>query len=138
MTDNLTVRAEPVAGYHALVMLWEHDIRTEEVQPAFDTITAHLNATDTPMYVLVDLLQDPQFPLLETISGALWGPFRNPMLKEWLVIGSNNLARVIARMLMNATRRKNIRWFKSYDEARTYMQKTQADSAAPTRRLVNQ
>jgi hypothetical protein len=123
MINNLTVYAEPVEDYNALVMLWEHDIRTEDVQPAFDTITQHLNAADAPMYVLVDLLKDPQFPLLETISGALWGPFRNPMLKEWLVIGSNNLAHVIARMLMNATRRNNIRWFKSYDEAKAYMQK---------------
>jgi hypothetical protein len=129
MPNNLTVSAEPVEGYHALVMLWEHDIRSEEVQPAFDTITAHLNAANTPMYVLVDLLKDPQFPLLETISGALWGPFRNPMLKEWLVIGSNNLARVIARMLMNATHRNNIRWFKTYDEAKAYMQKADIKEA---------
>lgn len=127
MINNLTVHAEPVEGYPALVMLWEHDIRTEDVQPAYDTVTQHLNASEAPMYVLVDLLKDPQFPLLETISGALWGPYRNPMLKEWLMIGSNNLAHVITRMLMNATRRNNVRWFKSYDEAKTYMQKVDAE-----------
>jgi hypothetical protein len=138
MLSQPTVYAEPYEGYHALVMLWQNEIHTEDVQPAFDTITEHLNVADSPMYVLVDLLQDPQFPLLETISGALWGPFRNPMLKEWLVIGSNNLAHVIARMLMNATRRNNIRWFKSYDEAKAYMEKAEASTAASDRQRLAQ
>ncbi len=120
-----TVRIESVEGYPAMVMLWEHTVRTADVQAAFKDITARLEAADEPTYVLVDLLKDPQFPLIDTITGALWGPFRHPTLKEWLVIGTNTLARVIARSLSNATRRNNIRWFNSYDEVYAYIQKMQ-------------
>ncbi len=122
-----TVYIESVEGYPAMVMRWEHAIHSRDVSVAFRDINERLDAADEPMYVLVDLLENPQFPLLDTIAGALWGPFRHPTLNEWLVIGTNTLARVIARSLSNATRRNNIRWFSSYEEVYAYMDKMRLD-----------
>jgi hypothetical protein len=80
-----------------------------------------LNEAPEPIYVFVDLRERPNFPLADTLRGALDGPFRNPNLKEWLVIGSSAMAHTIGRMLSAMTRRHNIKWFDSEEEAVAYL-----------------
>ncbi len=118
-----TVEVVPVAGYPALRMFWQHHIERADLQPAFQQITAALQQSTCPLYVIVDLSHDPQFPIVDTMMGALRGPFRHPQLAEWLVCGSNSSARMIGSLLTKATRRNNIRWFADEAEALAYLDK---------------
>lgn len=117
-----TCTAEPRPPYPAATLWWAHAVRREDVQKAFRDLNEILNAVSEPIYVFVDLRERPNFPLADTLRGALDGPFRHPMLKEWLVIGSSPMAHTIGRMLSSITRRHNIKWFTTEEEAVEYLQ----------------
>ncbi len=116
-----TVRVEMMSQPNAVKLIWEHEVDKADVAAAFDDLLAYLNAAQTQVYVFVDILSNPQFPLRETITHALWKAFRHQQLEEWLVIGSNPLASAIERTLSGITRRKNVMWFKSEAEALAYL-----------------
>jgi hypothetical protein len=120
ITMTLTVSVEPIEGYPALKMIWQHDVIEADVAPAFAKISAALDATNRPLYVVVDLLSSPRFPIMTTVQEAL-APYRDPMLKEWLVVGSNWMAKAIESTLARITRHKNVRWFKTEAEALAYL-----------------
>lgn len=115
-----TVSVEALEGYPALKMIWQHDVVETDVAPAFAKISAALDATKHPLYVVVDLLSNPRFPIMTTVQEAL-APYRDPMLKEWLIIGSNWMAKAIESTLARITRHKNVRWFKTEAEALAYL-----------------
>jgi hypothetical protein len=72
------------------------------------------------VYVVVDILSNPQFPMLETINEAMTVQ-RNPKLGGWVVVGNSTLARLIATTLKNVSRRDNVRWFKDHDAAQHFL-----------------
>jgi len=115
-----TVTIEPIAGYPALKMTWQHVVRESDVARAFQQITKVLDTSHRPIYVVVDLLSNPRFPITLTVQEAL-GPYRDPMLKEWLVVGSNWMAKAIESTLARITRHKNVRWFHSEADALAYL-----------------
>ena len=101
-------------------MIWQHDIIEADVAPAFQKISTALDATKRPLYVIVDLLSNPRFPIMTTVQEAL-PPYRDPMLKEWLIVGSNWMAKAIESTLARITRHNNVRWFKTEAEALAYL-----------------
>ncbi|MBK8134904.1 MAG: hypothetical protein KA401_03890 [Anaerolineae bacterium] len=105
----------------AAVLWWAHDVQRADVMPAFRHLDTLISMSATPLYVLVDLREKPTFPLTDTLRGALDGPFRNPNLAEWLVVGSTPLAQTIGRTLSAITRRNNIRWFKTLEAAMEFL-----------------
>ena len=115
-----TVSVEAIEGYPALKMMWQHDVVEADVAPAFAKISAALDATKRPLYVVVDLRSNPRFPILTTVQEALT-PYRDPMLKEWLIVGSNWMAKAIESTLADITRHKNVRWFKTESEALAHL-----------------
>ena len=121
-----TVEVESIEGYPVLRMNWQHRIDPKDLQPVFQQITDRLNKTKTPLYVMIDLSNDPQFPIVDTMMSALRGPFRHPQMAEWLVFGSNRSARMIGSLLTKATRRENIRWFNSEEEALSHLEQIQS------------
>lgn len=116
-----TVTATPIDNYPAWLLAWEHTVNKTDVAPAFRALVQALEASAQPLWIVVDLHNDPVFPLHETITSALWGPFRHKQLREWLVVGSNNTAHLIGRTLSGITGRKNILWFKTIQEVYEYM-----------------
>ena len=116
-----TCTATPTRGHPAATLWWAHAVRREDVVTAFRDLNTILNEASEPIYVFVDLRERPNFPLADTLRGALDGPFRNPNLKEWLVIGSSPMAHTIGRMLSSITRRHNIKWFNTEEEAVAYL-----------------
>lgn len=98
-------------------MTWSHEVNGHDVKPAFEAITQYLDAANQPIYILVDILSDPIFPLRETISSALWTAYKHPMLAEWLIVGANPLAHAIERTLSKVTGRHNVVWFHHEVEA---------------------
>ena len=115
-----TVRVEPIESYPALKMVWEHIILEADVAPAFQKIMTALDATNRPLYVIVDLLSNPRFPMMVTVQEAL-PCYRDPMLKEWLIVGSNWMAKAIEGTLARITRHKNVRWFSTEADAIAYL-----------------
>ena len=92
-----------------------------DVTDAFKDINHLLNISSEPLFVIVDIRSNPNFPLSATLNGALFGPYRNPVLREWLIIGSNPLAHMIERILSEVTGRKNVRWFTTDADANAYV-----------------
>lgn len=108
--------------YPALKMSWQHKVNKSDLSPAFQKITQCLHQSNQPLYIIVDLSEDPQFPIVDTMMGALRGPFRHPRLAEWLVVGSNRAGKTIGDLLIKTTQRNNIRWFDSEAEALAYLE----------------
>ncbi len=105
-----------------LLMQWQPQARGQDVHLAFETIQQHLEQSDQPMFVMVDLSQMITMPIPETVRGALNGPYRHDKLREWLVISTNAAARVVEQMLARITRRYNVRWFRNRTEALAYLE----------------
>ena len=126
MADNYpTVMVEPYIIEYVLKMTWQHHIERNDLAPAFQKITHALQKTQHPIRIVVDLSNDPQFPIADTLMEALRGPFRHPKLAEWLVFGTNRSARWIAELLSKSTQRSNIRWFDNEDEVVNYLNEHQ-------------
>lgn len=116
-----TCTATPVPDLPAAILWWATHVSRDDVIPAFRQLNDIINLSPVPVYVFVDLRERPHFPLTDTLRGALEGPFRNPNLAEWLVIGSTPLAQTIGRTLSAITLRNNIRWFKDEPDAKAYL-----------------
>lgn len=84
-----TVSVESINDYPAVRMTWARIVNEQDVRAAFQQITQLLDESDSPLYVLVDITVNPNFPLITTIIGALQGPHNSPKLAEWLVVGKS-------------------------------------------------
>lgn len=134
-TPNKTVHVEDFGEFPAVKMTWQREVNYPDLSDAFRQIEEKLNNSAQPLYVVVDITRNPNFPLNTTVAEAAAGPYRNPKLVEWLVIGSNLGARMIERLLSSITGRHNVRWFKSEAEVIAYLQRQfpiETGSAAPT------
>lgn len=100
-----------------VLMKWQQDVETGDVADAFEQINTLLDESATPLYIMVDILSKPKFPMSETIMGAMRGPYRHENLTAWLVVGDNRMARMIEKVLASVTRRKNVEWFESMADA---------------------
>jgi fructose-specific component phosphotransferase system IIB-like protein len=103
-------------------MHWQRQVVVADVDKAYEDIEAFLSTAEKGLYVIVDISADPVFPLSATLRGAL-GPHRNPRLLGWVVIGSNAVARLVARMLNTTNRKQIIHWVDSYADAITFVEK---------------
>ena len=115
-----TVRITPIDDHNALLMEWDVRPNPADVRAAFEDIRTAMNQYDHPIYVVVDLPDNVQFPVSDTVLGAL-PVYRDEQLEAWLVINPGGLAKSIARTLNYITRRKNVYWFDTYAEAMRYL-----------------
>ncbi|MBL8155385.1 MAG: hypothetical protein JNM70_14470 [Anaerolineae bacterium] len=120
-TPVKTVTVEDFEGFPAIRMTWQHEVKYPDLRDAFRRIEAKLNASSQPLYVVVDITHYPNFPLNATVAEAAAGPYRNPNLVEWLIIGSNRGARLIEQLLGSITGRRNVRWFQTEAEVTAYL-----------------
>lgn len=124
-----TVTVTLMQDLPAAVLWWASTVKREDVIPAFRVLRGLLNQATRPLCVLVDLRERPALPLTDTLRGALDGVFQHHSLDKWLVVGSTPLAQTIGRTLSAITRRNNILWFKTYNEAIAYLQQREAQDA---------
>jgi hypothetical protein len=116
-----SVAVEPTAVPNVILMTWQPQVAEEDVQTAFSSISYYLAQTLDPLYVVVDLLAKPSFPMATTISEALRGPFAHPQMAGWVIVGGNRAANIIEKVLSNITRRKNVYWMESHAEAKAFL-----------------
>ncbi len=120
MEKLLPVRVTSLDAHNNLLMSWPTYIEKGSIQPAFRTIKDYLERALLPIYILVDLQKDPQFPMSDTILGAFQA-FGHPKLAEWIVFGANPRAKMIGQALVTMTQRNNILWFDTQEEALSYL-----------------
>lgn len=113
----------------AVKMTWSNKVTDADVKQSFKEINNLLTVADHPVFVIVDILADPKFPIAATLTGALFGPYRNANLREWLIVGSNNTARFIERTLSSTTGRVIVRWFANEAEVNAYITKMSEEVA---------
>lgn len=110
-----TVSLRQLEGRHVVETVWSQNINPDDVRNAMRTINALLDKTTLPLHVIIDIRQNPDFPLWATIKETMFGPFRHPNMGYWLVLGSNKTAKFIAYVLTEVSNRASIVWFE--DEA---------------------
>lgn len=129
MSHEKTVWSERIEELDAIKMVWGKRIEVDEMRVAFNDVVAYLNRADAPQCVIVDVSSNPRFPIIDTVIHCLAGPFKHPMLSEWLVIGGNDGARTIGNMLMRVSGRANIKWFDDEAAFMTYCEEQKAERA---------
>ncbi len=105
-------------GDDPLVMMkWLSRVSESDVIAAFEQVDRLLSESDEPCYVLFDITSSLNFPISATLKGAAFGPYRNPHMIEWLIVGSNPIAHLIERTLTSVTGRDIVRWFENEAQA---------------------
>lgn len=125
---SATVRVEHLHDPEVIKMSWDHRVSSDDVYSAFKAISVILEQSETELYVLVDILANPNFPFSATVNGAMFGPYRNPKLIAWLIVGSSHAGRMIERVLTAVTKRRNVEWFDSEADALAHMAQQGVDS----------
>ena len=115
------ITMETIANLPAIKLVWKARVTGNEVHSIFNHLQAQLSEAEVPHYIVLDLSANPQFPLKETTAAALFGPYRHPMVIEWLVVGSSEYWKLIEQTLASATNERKIRWFDTVDEAADYI-----------------
>ncbi len=103
-----------------LLMTWAQVVTTDDVRDGFRAIMAALNASQQPLFVVVDIRSNPRFPVTITIAEAI-DPYRHEHLEAWLIVGQNFLAQSIERVLATMAKRKNVYWFDTLEDAVQYI-----------------
>ncbi len=117
LEEGPTVSVVKIAGKkNVLLMTWQQKVNPGDVRRAFETIQAALDAASADMCVVVDLRQNPIFPLTDTMISAM-KPYQHHRLAEWLIIGGNRGAKAIESFLSRITGRQNVLWFDTEAEA---------------------
>jgi hypothetical protein len=116
------VTFEHIEKYSVLKIIWRNSLKDAEVIQSFGEINNALAKADHPIFIIFDLTASPTYPLLTTVHEAL-PAYRNEMLKEWLLIGNNWMARTIEGTLAKMTGKKNVRWFKTEADVMAYIDK---------------
>ena len=125
-TRQATITIKRIEGYNALEMTWACRVDPRDIRDAFQAVHNVLNDTQAPVYVVVDLCNNPQIPLLDTLYAAI-EPYRHPLLEEWLVVGTSQVAYLVERSLSRITGRHNVRWFNTCEEALQYIKDATQD-----------
>ncbi len=127
-----TVRVEPVDGsLNAYRLIWEERVHEADVPAAFHALTAILDKAAAPVHVLVDLSRNPNIPLAATTQETLSGPFRHPRMGEWLVVGTNWRAKMVADVITKVGLRTNIHWFDAEADALAFLERLSRGSESP-------
>lgn len=126
MIDKPTVYVELLDNPVAIQMVWSRYVDKQDVANAFRDINTLLNESSKPLHIIVDLQNNPQMPVAVTLNSALFGPYRNPQLKSWLIIGSSSMGRVVENVLSSVTGRNNVQWFNNPDEVFAYLEAMKA------------
>ena len=116
------VTFEKIQNYSVLKIIWRNSLKDDEVIRSFGEINNALAQADQPIFVIFDLTANPTYPLLTTVHEAL-PAYRNDMVRQWLLIGNNWMARTIEGTLTKMTGKKNVRWFKTEADVLAYLNK---------------
>ncbi|PJF22977.1 MAG: hypothetical protein CUN56_03280 [Phototrophicales bacterium] len=111
----MTVTLTPTSLPYVYRMNWDANPDENDVRLAFIQIEERLNNSQKPVDIIVDITSNPRFPMRTTINGAA-RVNQHSMMGDWVVIGGNRAAQLIARS-MNLFGKNNIYWYQTETEA---------------------
>jgi hypothetical protein len=115
-----TVSVTPIENFeYAVRMHWERSPLEADVRQAFADIMIKLDSANQDVYIVVDILSKPRFPLALTINLSSQA-HRHPNMGDWLVIGENIMAKLIGRSI-SALSDSKVLWFKTEEEAMRHL-----------------
>ena len=124
-----TVTVKLLDNYPALNMKMKANVRSIDMQYAYMEIERHLNHFMGTVFIVVDLTENEQLPIQATIAGAMFGPYLNPKIEQWLVVGEHRIGKQIAKQLLFWTGKERVEWFESCEDCLAYIQQEVQQSA---------
>jgi hypothetical protein len=121
MSDNATVTVHHLERPPAVRLVWMSGVDGSDLRAALGDLAAHLDDSEQPHYVIMDIRRDPRFPLADTVLDALVGPFRHEKLLEWLIVGDSPAAREAECELQRLTGQGGLRWFDTHYDTLAYL-----------------
>lgn len=109
-----------------LKFVWEGSPTVQDTRDAFQQINLFLDHSTGTVHLVVDIRNAKQFPLGATISRASSISLHKNM-GNWLVIGSNPMAKVISRT-MATFGKTNIIWFDTEEQAMAHLNELLGES----------
>jgi hypothetical protein len=121
MSQNGTVTVQHLEQPPAVKLVWMDGVDDGDLRAALGDLTAHLDGSDRPHYVIMDIRRDPRFPIADMVIDALVGPFQHEKLLEWLMVGDSPAAREAECELERLTGRSGLRWFDTHYDTLAYL-----------------
>lgn len=104
-----------------MLMHWQAYPEVSDIRTASQALFSQLNKSSKPLYLMVDLRQNINMPLSETINALLLGVYTHPNFMACLVIGGHGKARIVANIVIRISRQDKIVWFNDEAEAYQYL-----------------
>ncbi len=79
----------------------------------FQELVRILDQSRVDIHVIVDITNNPKFPIQTVITETLTGSHHHPRLGNWLIVGSNRMGRVIGSVLDSMSKKDVIHWSKA-------------------------
>lgn len=125
--DTPKIIVSPLDDLPAIALLMTGKVNGFDLQEALIDVLIRLEHTQQPLYIIFNMNSaSHEVPLSEFVREALRGPYKHPMLAEWLMIGGSMSMSMAMITLTKITQRENYRWFDSHEEALAYI-RTQLD-----------
>jgi hypothetical protein len=121
MSQNGTVTVQHLEQPPAVKLVWMNGVDGSDLRAALRDLAAHLDGTQQPHYVIMDIRRDPRFPLADTVLDALVGLFQHEKRLEWLMVGDSPAAREAECELLRRTGRGGVRWFDTHYDTLAYL-----------------
>jgi hypothetical protein len=110
MTKSIIINT---ATANHIIMRWNDVISNGDVERAIREIEQHLILADEPVTIVVDLSANPRYAVHNAVTRIL----KNGNIKDLRIVGDNKQAVITASVLSGLTRRKDIEWYPTMNQA---------------------
>jgi hypothetical protein len=121
LKNTMGITTDYLATEGAIKLICPDYIGANDLQIALNRLADFLNNSTAPLYVIVDLSNDPTFSTQAVIDAALDSLYRHSQVREWLLIGQSELGRMVVNVVKTATGVDRVRWFDSEADALEYI-----------------
>lgn len=119
-----SVTVEQIADAPVVWTNWLDTVRSQDIEQAYHAVMDVVNRSNERVYVVVDLSHEPRIPMRDLLNGALAGPYTDPKVAKWLVIGQDDRSRSMANTLFFVTGQHKVQWFENESAAFDYLQQS--------------
>jgi hypothetical protein len=124
-----TVLLEVLSEHRVILLTGRYHAEVEDVDAAFAGLLNLLEEADSPFSVAINVLTSPRLPFLLSTQDVLKAPARHPNTGEWLVVGTEQMGRVVQRLLNRASDRANVHLFCSEQALWQYLEQVSGKAA---------
>ena len=105
-----------------ILMDWAKTNNTQDIQSAYHDVMEVVNHSNDDVYLMLDMSANSDVSIRDLLNGALNGPYTDPRVAKWLVIGKGETSRSLANTLFFITGEHKVVWFEDQDGAYDYLE----------------